>query len=375
LAAQRPRITGYYQNVGSAVAGTGGGSGTLADLQRLRLMATPAVGPFVLELALEHTLDWERTDATTSTSGLLASTRAGDDWLGIDWTIHQGRSVVWRQRPDRLNLALSRGAWSVRVGRQAISWGTTLFLTPADPFAPFDPADPFREYRRAVDAVRAQWFPGPRSLVDMVVRPASTPDGTTLTALARGMTTWNGWELSAWGGRVHDAGAFAAGLTRSVGASALRAEGAMRRDSTGAWVFRGAVGLDRRVTVAGRDLYAVLEYQHDGFGAERADQLPAITLSGPARRAELQVLGRDEAATQVTYQLRPLLGLELLTLWNLRDGSGLIAPAASRSLSEEVSARAGVFLPVGTAGPTPAMRGSEYGPQPAGAYVAVSAFF
>jgi len=373
--AQAPRVSGYYQNVGSVSGRPGAGGVALADLQRLRLMVAPAWGSLGGELALEQTLAWESGTAAAQALGLLSRTRPGDDWLGIDWTIHQDRAVVWRQRLDRVNVALSHGAWSLRAGRQAISWGTTLFLTPADPFAPFDPADPFREYRRGVDAVRAQWYPAPQSLVDVVVRPASTPYGSTLTAVVRGMTTVHGWELSAWGGSVHDAAAAAAGLTRSVGASALRAEVVMRRDSSDARVLRGAIGLDRRVTLAGRDLYGVIEYQHDGFGAAGASELPAVALSPPAQRGELQVLGRDEAATQLTYQFHPLLGLELLALWNLRDGSGLVAPAAELSLSDEVTARAGLFLGVGPAGPTTAPPASEYGPLPAGAYVAVSAFF
>jgi len=138
---------------------------------------------------------------------------------------------------------------------------------------------------------------------------------------------------------------------------------------------RGAIGLDRRVTLAGRDLYGVIEYQHDGFGAASAAGLPAVALSRPAQRAELQTLGRDEVAAQLTYQLHPLVGLELLALWNLRDGSGLVAPAASLSLSDEVTARGGLFLAVGPAGPNPLPPASEYGPLPAGAYLAVSAFF
>ncbi len=374
-AAQGMRFSGYYQNVGTFTGKVGAGGSALADVQRLRLMADPAWGPVDGEIALEHTLTWQSADGAALAFGLLSSTRAGDDWLGIDWTIHDGRSVLWRQRVDRANIGVSHGTWSVRAGRQAISWGTTLFLTPADPFVPLDPADPFREYRRGVDALRAQWYPGPLSLVDVVIRPASTPYGKTLTALARGKTTLYGWELSAWGGTVHDAAAAGAGLTRSVGTSALRAEVALREDSGGALVVRGAIGLDRRVTLAGRDLYGVIEYQHDGFGAASAAGLPAVALSPPAQRAELQVLGRDEVAAQLTYQLHPLVGLELLALWNLRDGSGLVAPAASLSLSDEVTARGGLFLAVGPAGPNPLPPASEYGPLPAGAYLAVSAFF
>jgi hypothetical protein len=375
LHAQGTGFSGYYQNVGTATGKIDAGGTALADLQRLRLMADRAWGSTQAEVALEHTLTWQGKGGAAIAYGLLSGSQAGDDWLGVDWTIHESGDVVWRQRVDRLSVAMSGGAWSVRVGRQAISWATTIFLTPADPFVPLDPSDPFREYRRGVDAIRVQWYPGPLSVLDFVVRPASTPNGNTITALARGKTTVSGWELSAWGGAVHDAAGAGAGLTRSVGASALRAEAEIRRDSAGGVVVRGTVGLDRRITVSGRDLYGVIEYQHDGFGAASAADLVATAFSRPAGRSELQVLGRDEAATQVTYQLRPLLSLELLTLWNLRDGSGLVSPAASLSLSDEVTARSGLFLSAGRAGPRLTAPRSEYGSLPAGAYLAVSAFF
>jgi hypothetical protein len=375
VAAQGFSYSGYYQNVGTVSGRLGAGGTVAADLQRLRLMLQPTLGPVDGEVALEQTFTWQGSGAAAMAFGLLSSTRPGDDWLAIDWTIHDSQHVVWHQRLDRLNVAISQGAWSLRVGRQAISWATTLFLTPADPFVPLDPADPFREYRRGVDAARLQWYPGPLSVVEVVARAASTPYGNTATVLARGKTTLAGWELSAWGGAVHAAAAAGAGLTRSVGGSALRAEVTLREDSSGGLVVRGAIGVDRRVSLAGRDLYGVIEYQHDGFGASNPAGLPAVVLSRPAARGELQVLGRDEAAAQLTYQLHPLLQLELLSLWNLRDGSGLVAPAATFSVSNEVTARGGVFLAAGPAGSSVLTPASEYGPLPPGVYVAVSGFF
>ena len=112
------------------------------------------------------------------------------------------------------------------MGRQVISWASTLILTPADPFTPFDPADPFREYRAGVDAVRFQAYPGPFSEIDIVVRPVSTIDGDRITstidgdritALARAKTNWGGWDLGVWGGVLFDEPAGALSLVGAVG--------------------------------------------------------------------------------------------------------------------------------------------------------------
>lgn len=129
-AAQGIRFSGYYQNVGTVTGKIGTSGSALADLQRLRLMAAPVWGAVDGEVAVEHTLTWQGTGGAALAFGLLSSTRTGDDWLGIDWTIHDGRSVLWRQRVDRLDVGLSHGVWSLRAGRQAISWARRSFSPP-----------------------------------------------------------------------------------------------------------------------------------------------------------------------------------------------------------------------------------------------------
>ena len=372
--AQHPGVSFYYQNVGVGVTAGDAANAGLLDAQRARLMWRPAFGWISLDVAYEHTFQWRDTTTTSAGGGLAANTGASGDWLQLGGSVRESQHVSWQHRFDRLSVSATRGSLTATVGRQAVSWATTLFLTPADPFVPFNPADPFREYRTGIDAARVQWFAGPFTVVDLVVRPADTPVGHTLTALLRGKTGRGAWELSAWGGVIHDAAGGAIGVTRTVAGSAVRVESEFRRDTSGHAIARIAAGIDRRFSVLGRDLYAVVEYQHDPFGAGRAADLGSVATSPAAGRLEMQVLGRDESALQVTYQVHPLVSAELLTMWNLRDGSALVSPATAISLSNSISARLGVFvtsgLGTGVAGP-----GSEYGPVPTTAYVALSAFF
>ena len=375
LQAQLPDFSGYYQNVGIGTAAVPGAGAGAFDAQRARLMWSPSSGHWSLDAAYEHTLWWRSSPNAGVGGGLLSSTRPGGDWLHLGWTVYDGTRVSWQQRFDRLSMSYTRGPVTATVGRQAVSWATTLLLTPADPFVPFDPSDPFREYRTGIDAARVQWFAGAFTTLDFVVRPSDTPTGPTLTALLRGRTDVGGWELSAWGGAIHDAPGGAVGVTRTVAGSAVRAESEFRRDSVGHAVARVAVGVDRRFSVLDRDLYAVVEYQHDPFGAARPADLQAVSLSRAAGRRELQVLGRDESAVQVKYQVHPLVSAELLGLWNLRDGSALVAPAASISLSDESSARVGLFVPAGPGFNRLSGPRSEYGSAPFTGYAAFSLFF
>jgi hypothetical protein len=371
-----PEIRGYYLNVPLYSDSTQFAIGGFGDLQRLRLMTESALGPFDLDVAYEHLLSYSQRAVSAPVGSIIGGlTPGGGEWLDLQWTIDESDHWLWRHRFDRLTLTYAGDEFEATVGRQTISWATTLFLTPADPFMPFDPADPFREYRGGVDAIRFQAFPGALSDIDLVLRMSETGVGETLTALARGRTVWRGWEVSAWAGALHESAAAALGAAGSVGPIALRAELSVR-DEADELIFRGTIGADTRVEAFDRDLYLVLEYQHDEFGAAGSDELLGVVFSEPLARGELQVLGRDEVAAQAAYQLHPLLGTSLLLLCNLNDPSALIFPGASYSLSNEVTLQGGIYLGLGDGTPDSEFEiPSEYGIVPTTVYLSLTAFF
>jgi hypothetical protein len=372
--AQAPDVRGYYLHAGLAVNGTPLTDGGLFDVQRLRLMTAPRVGPWAFDVAYEHAIDL-RTAPLAIGRGFEGA-EAADPWLALQGTLVERRHVHWRHGFDRLSVSGSLGEGRrLIVGRQAVSWATTLFFTPADPFAPFDPADPFREFRAGIDAARVQIALGPLSQFEAVVRPSSTPVGTTLTALARASGVAGGWEVSGWGGALHDEAAGAMGVTGAIGAFAVRGEVTVRREA-GSTVLRAAAGVDRRLLAFARDLHVVVEYQHDGFGARTADDLIEVAAAAPFQRGEQQVLGRDALVVSATFQAHPLLSVSGLALANVRDGSVLFAPGVAWSAADEVSVRAGLFAGLGRGATAPPPRlGSEHGGTPLVGYVAVSVFF
>ena len=251
---------------------------------------------------------------------------SGGEWLNLQLTITEEEHVLWQHRFDRLQIGWNpTSAVELSAGRQAVSWSTTLVFTPADPFSPFNPSDPFREFRAGIDAARLRIYPTPLSEIDVVVRPTKTEIGEELTAVARWLGTWNNWELSSWAGSLYGDGAWAFGTAGALGAWAIRGE-AVVRGTDDAAVFRGTFGVDRLLQIAGRDLMLVFEYQRDGFGATTPDEYLDVVFSDPTKRGELQVLGRDETALQVSYQLHPLWSVAGLWLWNLSDRSALLSP-------------------------------------------------
>ena len=339
-------------------------------------MANWREGAFQVRVAYEHTLTERQGGAGSALLFTSGGATSNGDWLDLGGVVESGGSLDWRHRFDRLSVAwdLTESAELI-VGRQPVSWATTLIFTPADPFSPFDPSDPFRVYRQGVDAARLRVYPGAVSEVDLVLRRSDFGLEETTTAALRGSTSFRGWDVAGWGGVVHDRGAGAISLSGGFGSWAVRGEGTLRSERSGT-VVRTAIGVDRFLVLAGRDLYLVVEYLHDGFGIREPSEYTALLTSGPARRGELQSVGRDEGAIQATYQVHPLVGLTGLLLVNLRDGSALFAPGASLSSSASTSVTAGAYLSSGADGfSSQGFPNSEFGVVPGVVYVSFSWFF
>ena len=375
-AAQPNWVTGYLQTVPLFSGTTQFGPSSLSDFNRIRLTLDPSWGPFSVETAYDNTVSF-RQRAASGGFGLDTVPRGGE-WLPLGGTLTgpDREHVLWRHRMDRLNIGFSpTDAVDLTVGRQAVSWGTTLFLTPADPFLPFSPADPFRQFRGGVDAARMRLYPGPLSAVDFVGRGTDTPMGEEVTALGRGLTTWRNWELSAWAGTLYGDAAGAVGAAGGLGAWAVRLE-AVVREIRGRVIGRGTIGLDRNLQVGGRDLFVVLEYQRDGLAASSPDGYLELLLKPEFLRGELQTLGRDEAVAQVGYQLHPLWNVSGLAMWNMADGSVLVAPGVGYTAGDETTIAGGVYFGFGAdtvtaARPLP----SEFGLSGQTGYLSISFFF
>ena len=372
--AQLKPVTFYYQNVPLWGQETDLSKGGFSDFNRLRIMSDPVLGNFSFDFAYEQVATFRQNENLGIFVGAVPS---GGEWLDLQWTLADEEHVLWQHRFDRLAASwLPTDSFELSVGRQAVSWATTLFLTPSDPFTPFNPADPFREFRAGVDSVRVRVYPGPLSELDVVVRPTKNEHvGEELTTLGRGLTTWKNWEVSGWGGSLYGDIAGAFGAAGSVGSSALRGEGVVR-EIEGDVIFRGTIGLDHRFSLYKRDVYFVLEYQRDGLGASSPDEYLEVFQTDPFLRGELQVLGRDETAIQASYQIHPLWSLAALGLWNLNDRSLLLSPSFSYSASNEATVSGGLYFGFGDDEVTPEKPlPSEYGAVGVTVYFSASVFF
>ena len=341
-------LSGYLQTVAILSIHGGLSESDIELYNRLRVAAEPEFGPFSFTVAYELT-------ATILESGESPVTIArgsgvgvdSNDWLDLHGVLSDGEHFNAQHRIDRLQLSWSpTDTVEVNLGRQAISWGTTLYLTPGDPFIPLHPIDPIREFRSGIDAARLRFYPSPLSEIDLVIRPSRLDGEEEFTALARGLTTWRNWEVSAWGGLLYDQFAGAVGAAGDIGEWAVRLEAVLRKFD-GTLAGRGTIGFDRSLQVNDRDLQIALEYQHDGHGAVQSADFRRIRESRANQRGDFQVFGRDQFALQTSYQIDPLWTVSALALWNLNNGSGIIVPGFSYSLSNEATIAGGIYLGVG----------------------------
>ena len=209
-------VSGYVQSTLATHGGTR--SGEAEWFNGFRIALNQDLGVLRQELAYQFDIDvtGPRQDGST-------------DWIDLQGTLSRGEHVQVRHRIDRLQFMWSPGEFvDLNIGRQAISWGTTFYLTPADPFVPFSPSDTFRQYRRGIDALRVRAYPDSLSEMDLVVRPSRLGGREELTVLGRMLTTWKGWEISAWGGSLYGDAAAAFGSAGEIADWAVRFEAVFR---------------------------------------------------------------------------------------------------------------------------------------------------
>ncbi len=294
-------------------------------------------------------------------SGVLADDRR---LLDLSQTLGEGDEWVVSHRLDRLALSVrSEGDQSIRIGRQALTWGNGLLFNPLDLFNPFAPTDVIRDYKVGDDMALVRSPLGETGELQAVYVPRRNPvDGDV------------SWEESALGARYHfsrgenefdllagwnhENRVIGAGVAGYLGGAAWRA------DLSHTWLpsesgrdghWSGVVNLDYSWMAWGRNAYGFLEFFHGGLGDD--DYAEATTdpdLVDALARGERFTLGRNYLAGQVRWEAHPLLNFFVTAIQNLDDPSGVVQPRFVWSMTQRLELLAGANLHWGGAD-------SEYG--------------
>lgn len=322
----------------------------------------------VLEMAYEHRVRYTSSSSGLTTVGVLPSDAAAPFRIRpLDWNLSAGTKATWRHEIDRASARIHAGAADITAGRQAIGWGRGVMFGAVDLFSPFSPLEADREWRRGVDAVRADIKLTDRSSVDVLGAFGPTWDDSAAGARVRGYAGSADVEVVA-GRRADD---LFGGVTTSaaVGDAEIHGELAAFRIPRNALpvdsrlVWKAVFGGSWRFPV-GAGILAYAEYHYSGFGATRPELIVPLLLtpSFQARylRGDTQILSRHAAAVLLSYEASTEIGLSGQWIHNPLDHSGVAAPGITYTVGNRMTILGSVYLPYGQP-PQGLLLRSEYG--------------
>jgi hypothetical protein len=303
--------------------------------------------------------------------GLFLANRVPTDrrrLFDLTSVIAEGDDHFLVQRLDRLWLGRTGQDSTVRVGRQAISWGNGLIYTPMDFFNPFDPAAVDREYKSGDDMIYGQYaFDGGDDLQgvlvfrrDLITEDVAT-DASTLAFKYHGFRGVNEFDLLV---AEHYADQVAAvGGNREIGAAVWRGDLVITHtdDDT---IPQFVTSFSHSWTGWGRNMSGVVEYFYNGFGQSNGDYSPEALELNPdlimrIARGELFTLARHYIAARTTIELTPLLLVTPGLFVNISDGSALFQAVALADVRQDIVLLASLSIPIGP-------DGTEFGGIPGG---------
>jgi len=333
-------------------------------LLNLRLTWEPTWGPWSLQLhyvvSADDGVDVRLARAET---GLLPAPPA--TWLPLTETFENHGPILATQTIDRLAIAYSTPDWVVRVGRQAISWGSGLVFRPMDLFDPFSPSATDTEWKPGVDMLYVQRLFSDGSDLQLIVAPrpvhaGGEPTAEESSAALHFHTTVLGHQTTMLFARDHGAWVGALGVNGALGGATWNLELVPTIKDHGPTRISGVANISDAVTLFDRNATVFAEYYHNGFGVGGGPL--ALTTLPPdladrLARGQLFDTRRDYLAGGLTLEVNPLLDVSPTLIADLNDGSLFFLVAATYSLSDNLSLVAGAQAPIGRAG-------SEFGGLP-----------
>lgn len=324
--AQEPR--GFAEARLALTPGVSGQSWQLVERVRPTFTAE-----FSKRLALVATVEAglaQGRDTNTELDRLLRDQGFGA-WLDSSgWTAPEHRNRLLRidgsddyLDVDRLYLDFYGRQFDLRVGRQALNWGSARFFNPTDPFPEVLLAEPWRP-RRGVNAVRVSVPFGQLDDVSMVVASNDTLDALRAATRVR---------LNVSGTDVGLIGAWRGDTNQAMAGVDLRGNLGVGWWVEAAYLFGDdpheeiSVGVDYSFPVL-EQVVVFAQYYRNG-SASSAQGGARLLLETERDPFAPFVTGRDYLLAGGTVGVLPELSLSAFALQNLNDGTGMVIPTVS----------------------------------------------
>lgn len=285
-------------------------------------------------------------------------------WWDLTYKIEDQDNRVVTGRLDRLYLGYTGKSASLRIGRQAISWGNGLFFTPMDIVNPFDPTQVDTEYKAGDDMLYGQYLRagGDDLQGAYVIRrdPVSgnvESDQSTLAVKYHGLAGVNEFDLlvaSHYGDAL-----LAVGGGRDVGGAVWRSDLVLSDTDDDGIVAQFVLNSSYSWVWGGKNVSGSAEYYYNGFGQDDGCYSPDCLAGNPdlverIARRQLFTLGRHYLGGSLAVEWTPLFTLTPNLFWNVGDNSALLQLVTQNSLGEDLVLLGALGVPLGS-------NGTEYG--------------
>jgi hypothetical protein len=325
-------------------------------LANIRLTWEPTFGRWSVQLHYVVNAEYGPDAAfARAEHGLLPTPPA--TWLTLTGTIVDQGMIRATQGLDRINVAYSTPDMVVRIGRQALTWGSGLVFRPMDLFDPFSPAATDTEYKPGTDMLYVQRLFADGSDLQVIVAPRPPTKGGAPTADASSIalhyhTTLLGHATTWLVARDHGDWVLGAGVNGGLGGATWNVEVVPTLVDQGRTRISAIANISDATTLFGRNATVFAEYFHNGFGvASGAYDLADLPkdLLGRLERGQVFNTRQNYLAGGLTLEVTPLLTLSPTLIADLDDGSLLTLVAATYSLGDNLTLVGGFEAPIGPA--------------------------
>jgi hypothetical protein len=309
----------------------------VTNLTRIRLRPEIYLSPLT-RLGIEYEIDAEYSKQNPISLINQASTNR--QIVNLKWTITDQNNITISHYIDRLYLRQGFDWGNITVGRQRIAWGVGRIWSPTDLFNPINPANFGKIEKDGADAASLTYSFGNFTDVNLVYNPQQKINSSN--AGFRFRTNIDKYDFAVVGGyfdeRVIAGGDFAGNFFEA----GIRGEGiiSMDKNDLNSNFAKFVFGMDNQFT---SKLYALLEYQFNGEGAENKFNYDLLGLID----GRIINLSRNYLDVSASYQLTPLLTVTFLINSNLNDGSGYLSFSGTYSLSDNSTVTAGALTTYG----------------------------
>jgi len=276
-------------------------------------------------------------------------------WFNLTDRLVDHGQLVALHTIDRLVLGYTTSDFVLRVGRQALTWGSGMVFRPMDLFDPFSPTATDTEYKPGTDMLYMQFLFGDGSDLQVIAVPRPAKKGAMPSSEASSFAvhyhaSFFGHQTTMLVASDHGDWVGGLGINGALGGATWNLEVIPTFVGHGAGRVSALANISDAVTLFERNATIFAEYFHNGFGAGNSTfalaSLPPDLLD---RLGQGQVFNtrQNYLAAGMTLEVSPLLSVSPTLIAGLDDASAYATLAATYSLSDNLMLVAGAQAPIG----------------------------